>query len=119
MNKRESVYAQKLKDLGFRKVEGRDGKTALGEIEQDVLQVIGKRSRAERRKLRRELRTIMSGHASFIVNMTGQHPITEASDDTGQLWEAEGEIDLKPFGFTNNAEWLLEHLGVKNTRLNS
>jgi hypothetical protein len=115
----KSSFVQRLEELGFRKVKGEDGNKNLAEIERMIGGVVGRLSRNERRKMRRELRVIMSNSASFIINRFDNDALTEATDETGQLWEARGAIDLTPFDFADNAEVLRELLRPKKNLLNS
>lgn len=119
MTQGKSNYVLRLQELGFKKVSGQDGKTVLAEIEQMLVKAVGKISRNQRRQMRRQLREIATNMASFTVTVVGSEAITEASDDTGQLWEAPGQIDLTPFGFANNAEWFRNHIRAKKATLNS
>ena len=117
MPKPKSRHVLKLEELGFRKVIGENiyndfpGIVALVELETKR-----KLSRRERRSLLAFMRHDIKSQPSYCVtNFNDGKSVTEATDDTGQLWETAGSVNLEPFGFLNNAKKMLELLSAKPT----
>lgn len=105
MAKRESRYAGKLRELGFRN-------TGENTIASDIAMaetIYGKKF--NRRDRRRAASEILK--PSFTRETLLDPPVTRANDERGFLWEAPGFIDLTPLGFVDNALWAEMHMGIK------
>ncbi|MSR70462.1 hypothetical protein EXS62_00235 [Candidatus Kaiserbacteria bacterium] len=114
MDKSASRFALKLRELGFERVEGADKEYHVRTTTARIERTLGKSSRHERRKLRSLILRMLKEQPSYTVTVFRDGTaLTEASDDTGQMWKAEGNIDLRPFGFLNNAEWIINHHKAK------
>ncbi len=118
MDKPKSRFAQKLQELGFELVPGADKESHIRTTTEQVERTKGKLSRNERRNLRKLIEKMLKEQPSYTVTVFRDGvSLTEASDDTGQMWNFKGSIDLRPFGFLNNAEWIANHLQSKKSKL--
>jgi len=104
--KRESKYAKKLHELGFKKTD--DENYREGFLRFVALQLGRAPNRHERRRALR-----IAGKPSFTREPELIPPITRATDEVGQTWEADGHIDLSPLGFIDNVEWAKKTLGIR------
>jgi hypothetical protein len=103
--KKESRYAAKLRELGFRNTG-----------ENTVADDIARAEKLFRRKFNRQERRRAVSRVlkpSFTRETLLDPPITRANDEFGFLWEAPGFIDLTPLGFVDNALWIENHTGIK------
>jgi len=91
---KESKYAEKLRELGFRKTGENDLRRCTRELEAKFGRPL---SRQERRKIKRELST-----PSFTREPFMQLPITQVTDELGDCWVADGHIDLTHLGFLDH-----------------
>ena len=105
MAERESKYANKLRELGFRKTPANYFEECLRDLQLSLQRPL---TRPERRRIAKEMRK-----PSFTMETILEPPITRASDEYGFVWEADGHIDLKPLGFIDGAQWLEKRIGLK------
>ena len=119
MDTPKSRFALKLQELGFEKVVGANKKSCVQSVINHAELTQGKLSRHDRRKLRNVCEKMLKEQPSYTVTVFRDGvTITEASDDTGQMWKAKGSVYLGSFGFLNNAEWLVKYAASKKSTLN-
>lgn len=102
--KRESRWAAKLRELGFRKTGENDHASLIPRLEQRAGR---KLTRVERRIVNKEKR-----RPCFTRESQGI-PVTQVTDECGWRWIAHGHIDLSHWGFVDQVAFMERLSGVK------
>ncbi len=106
MTQVKSSYVKKLEELGFQRVEGTNLQSHIDDFLTYIEAIHGKLTRGARRKLVRHASKEATKPSFTVTKFKDGSLLTEATDDSGQMWKIEDSVDLKPFGFLNHAEWL-------------
>lgn len=111
MAKRESKYAAKLRELGFKQT----GENWLPTFMRSLEQIL---KRPLTRNERRRAQKIVARQPSFTREPEIDPPVTRVQDELGWQWEAEGHIDLAPLGLIDNVAWIEKFFGIKVPKKN-
>ena len=114
---KQSRYAAKLRELGFKPYSEILSEASMRETDDEFEKAIGflpsKLSRATRRRL--EALNILPG---FCIVGEGNVAYTYAMDELGVDWQADGVVDLAPFGFNDKVKNLENIASARRSKLN-